>query len=439
LIKLFKQRFSFLDTHLKEIIRGSSEAFILRIASAAVGFLFHLFIARYLGAEQAGAFFLAITVSTLLSTVGRLGMNNSLVRFVAANRQQDNWNAINGVYRKAISWSLIATILLTFSLVWLSDLLANNFFSKPELSKPLLIISFAIIPLALTFLNSSVFQGLKQISKSILLMGPIINATALIVIIVLGQSITLEQASIAYVSATIISLFSGVIWWIHTPGTSLNHGNFDSSELIKSCLPLFWFSTLFVFNKWVAQIMLAYWCTAKEVAIFSVAQRTAMLTAFILMAVNSIAAPKFSEFFVKNDWEKMRQTAKRTTLLMVLLASPILLVMLIAPSFIMGLFGKDFQTGKMVLIILALGQFFNVATGSVAYLLMMTGNEKIVQFNAIIATFVILTGGWILIPKFGALGGALSTTFSVCAQNILNWHHVKKHLAINTLNIWDTK
>lgn len=61
---------------------------------------------------------------------------------------------------------------------------------------------------------------------------------------------------------------------------------------------------------------------------------------------------------------------------MIALAVPVLAFMVFFPEFLMGLFGEEYKVAAPLLQILAIGQFINVITGSVGYLLNMTGHEK---------------------------------------------------------------
>lgn len=64
---------------------------------------------------------------------------------------------------------------------------------------------------------------------------------------------------------------------------------------------------------------------------------------------------------------------------MVLFALPIVGFMLIFPERLMWLFGEQFKSGANLLRIFALGQFVNVMTGCVGYLLSMSGHERVLR------------------------------------------------------------
>jgi O-antigen/teichoic acid export membrane protein len=83
-----------------------------------------------------------------------------------------------------------------------------------------------------------------------------------------------------------------------------------------------------------------------------------------------------------------------------------------------------------------LGQAVNVITGSVGYLLTMSGNERDLRFVTILSgiTVVILT--CTLTPLYGAIGATVATAFSLAMQNLMAVYFVKKRLGFNTLRFW---
>jgi O-antigen/teichoic acid export membrane protein len=72
----------------------------------------------------------------------------------------------------------------------------------------------------------------------------------------------------------------------------------------------------------------------------------------------------------------------------------------------------------------------SLATGPVASLLMMTGNEKFHRNNVIFCGTLNFTLNIILIPFLGAFGAAIATCFSIIIKNILALHYVNKNLKI---------
>ena len=204
-------------------------------------------------------------------------------------------------------------------------------------------------------------------------------------------------------------------------------------DLLRSAVPLFSTELMRMVMVWMATFVLGVWGTSKEVGIFGVANRTTMLMSLILIAVNVISAPKFAELYRQGNIEALARTARHSTRLMVLIATPALVFFLAAPGLVMRLFGHGFEEGKSVLMILAAGQFMNVATGSVGCLLVMSRNERVqrnnVAFNMVLNILLCV----VLTRLFGIIGAAAATAISVASVNLTALFLVRKHLSIN---IW---
>uniref|UniRef100_B3EM06 Polysaccharide biosynthesis protein n=1 Tax=Chlorobium phaeobacteroides (strain BS1) TaxID=331678 RepID=B3EM06_CHLPB len=127
-------------------------------------------------------------------------------------------------------------------------------------------------------------------------------------------------------------------------------------------------------------------------------------------------------------------TARNTAKLMTLIASPLLLLFLVAPQWVMGMFGEEFQKGGVLLSILAIGQFVNVATGSVGYVLMMSGNEKLMRNNVAFVAVLSVVLNAALVPLYGAFGAAIATAVCLALQNMIAAYMVSSRLGINTLS-----
>lgn len=133
--------------------------------------------------------------------------------------------------------------------------------------------------------------------------------------------------------------------------------------------------------------------------------------------------------------EDLGKYVRNTTRLLIITSLPIILLMLIFPDFLMSLFGKGFEGGAGYLRVLVLGQFINVITGSVGYLLTMSGHEKDMRNITIINGALAVILALILNPIFGAMGSAISTAIAVALSNIMALGMVKKRLGFSTMNI----
>lgn len=427
-------RFFRMDDHMTEVVLGATVAFSLKVLAFALGFGFNVLLARLLGAEGAGIYYLALNAVTVSMTVSVLGLDTALLRFVAANATMEDWVKVAGVYRKGIRIATGTSIVVTVLVIIFAPWIAQFVFSEPNLGQPLRLMALAIPPLTLIFLYAEAIKGLKRIRDSMLINGVGIPLVALPLLAILGRSLGVAGAVMAYVLSAVIVVLMGVLLWRRAvPAIRGLTGHFSTRLLICTGLPLFWLSLMNVLMRMTDTTMLGIWMDSTAVGVYGVAKRTAALTGFILVAVNSIVAPKFAALYAQGDHHALDALARHSARLMTVLAVLLLAPLIVFPNAVLEIFGRDFAGGATVLRILALGQFANVAAGSVGYLLLMSGHEKVQRNNVIFVTGLNALLNVILIPKYGMVGAAVATSTSLALKNLIAVFLVGRHLSIR---IW---
>mgnify|MGYP003119929399 CR=1 FL=1 len=93
----------------------------------------------------------------------------------------------------------------------------------------------------------------------------------------------------------------------------------------------------------------------------------------------------------------------------------------------MGLFGAEFSEAGLVLSILVCGQAVNAMTGSVEYILMMSGREKEMRNIVFASMTIMLALAVLLIPPFGVVGAAISGASAAATTSLLSTLAVRSH------------
>lgn len=418
---------------MQELLRGASVAFVLKVLAAGLAFGLNVVLARLLGAEGSGIYFLAFTIVLVVATIGRVGMENALVRFIAANVSAEQPGKVMGVYQKAMLYSLAAATLLSILLYLFAPLMSQSIFGKPALEQPLTHMALAVVPLALLTLHAHALQGLKKITASVTVLSLIVPLLTCLIALLFVPSYGIDAAVWGYLLATVMTLLMGRWLWLRaTIPFKTSSAEFDKNELIASSIPMFGVVLMNMVITWSPMLFLGVWESSENIGIYSAASRTAMLTSFVLVAVNSIAAPKFAALYQQGDIHALATVVQNSANIMVVLAFPALLFFLLFPDWVLSIFGEEFKQGAVVLMILTMGQFINVATGSVGYLLMMTGNEKMMRNNLF---FCALTGvllNFILVPEYGIVGAAIGASIILMVQNLIAMYLVWVKLNIVT-------
>lgn len=412
----FLKRF---DPHMQEVVRGASGALIIRVIGAGFGFLFNVLLARMLGAEGAGIYYLAFTTTTIATVAGRMGLDNALLRFTAAHTAMGEWSAVKGLYQRGIRLALLASGLATAAVMIGAPFLAREVFSEPDLATPLRWMSLAIVPTSLLSLHGELLKGLKRTKAAMLLQGAGVSVLGVLLLSVMGARWGVLGAISAYVLAAATMLVVGIYMWHRAvPRIRIVQGEFSQRLLLSTSFPLLIMASMDLVMNFTDTVVLGIFGEAADVGVYGVAMRTAMLTSFVLIAVNSIAAPKFAALHRQGDLRTLEAVAQNCAKLTTVLAAPALLVFVFAPGWVLQIFGEGFEAGATVLSILALGQFVNVAAGSVGYLLMMSGNERLMRNNITVAALLNLVLNLILVPTYGVIGAATATAVSLAIMNV---------------------
>ena len=240
----------------------------------------------------------------------------------------------------------------------------------------------------------------------------------------------------AYTVGAALTALGSWWWWLRvTPEIRDVAAMFELRTLVRSSVPLLWVASMSMAMNWIATFALGAWGTMGDVGVFNVASRVSFLVSFVLVAVDTISAPKFAELYAAGDREGLARTARNTARLMLVLAGPILLLIFAIPAAIMGVFGGEFRRGGAVLVILAISQAANVMAGSVGYLLMMSGHERQVRDSNVIAAVSCLICSILLVPVAGALGAAIAVAVALIARNVYEIAMVQRYLDIGAL-LW---
>jgi O-antigen/teichoic acid export membrane protein len=416
--------------------RGVATALVAQIAGAGLSLLFSMLLARLIGVAGIGLYFIAITIVEIGATIARLGLEHAVLRFVSIANSRGDRGSMAAIYRKSLGLSLGAAAVLALPVWLLVSHLPFGGDRADDLRAVLPLLMLVIAPVAALALQAEFFKGIGAPGAGTfvqIVLPPLGLLTGAVVLWWL-TTVTFQSILLVYVIVLIGSaLFAFAALNQRLPGIWREPGHFDTGLLARTGLPLLVFASMNLVMSWTDILVLGIWSDPKEVGIYGVAMRTASLAAFILPAVNSVVAPQFAALYARGEHVALARLAQRSGLWMLLAVAPGIFILLVFPEFVLQLFGANFEQGAWPLRLLTLAQLVNVATGSVGYLLIMTGNQTLLRNNTMVWAAINLVGNLILVPRYGAMGAATSTAVCLALMNVVSWWIVRKKLNINTL------
>lgn len=412
--------------------------FLVRVFASIASLLVTILISRLMDVDQVGLYFISFSFLIILSSIALLGLADSFIRFISSFLAERNWEVVKGIFVTGTVSSLIFSTLILLIVFFLSEKIVY-FLKIEERLVDILKITAITIPLyAINQLVGSAFQGKQMFKSSIFFKNisiPLIFACQLVINYFIGYDLNAYIAVSLYFFSCLISVSISMISWFSEPRLKKIKPNYKYSvDLKNSAFPLWISSFMIISLEWLPIILASNYISTNEIALLSISQRVAVLLSFLLIVVNLIAAPKFAASFKLGNYSELKSIALSCNRILILLGTPLFIFMLVFPEIILSIFGEEYKNAKYLLIILVLGQYINVITGSVGFLLMMTGHENDLKNVTIFSLALCLTLTVLLSKIYGVMGTAISIAFAMAIQNLILVYYVKIRLGFNTLN-----
>ncbi len=405
-----------------KLVSAAGTALVLRVAGAGLHILFLAALGRMLSADGVGVVLLALAPMSIASVVARFGLDNAVLRGVAKALSEHDYGR-SSVLRKlslrfALAFGLIVSVVLFVIAGWIGTVV----FDRPGLGGLIRIAAVAVAPLTLMVISS---QGLKAVRKPGLatLVGHVLLPMFSIVLALLVvPAYGLVGAMWSYVAGGCCAALFGVVAWSHGDA----YGSASQLEaylevapgLMRACAPLFVASSLQVVIQWVPTVMAGIWLLNEDVAILGVGLKIAMLMSFVLVAVDTVAAPGFAGHWHMGRLDDLKKLTRSSALLMIGLGVPVFIVFVVWGNELMSAFGSGFEGVGYILVIIGCGQLINVATGSVTSLLIMSNHQRSLISNLAVVAIAAVLLQLVLLTQLGLVGAASAIAATLAVQNL---------------------
>ena len=446
-----KERFqkALKDKDFAELFQKGGASFFIRIGGQVLGFLLTLIIARYFGASGLGDYVLAIIVLRVFAMIAKLGIDTTSIRVIASFVSQNKFKSIKH-FRKKIVLLLIATTLVFSAIMYFNAVFLASFIgANPEYIK---LNSFLVLPMTFFILHYQSLRGLKKIAEFSFFYRMSETLFTIISILVIMQFH--KDASVpiyGYVtSICIVSILTFISYNYWFKVKSQQGGNEQELDLmpLKNILaismPLMFAQSVQFIMAWTDKLMIGNMMTSEDVGIYHIAFKLSMFATIGLMAINSIAAPKFAELYAKQDFEGLKKVVNQSTKFIFWSTIPLVVIFFIFPESLLGIFGDKFKLGVTAFIFLSCGRLISSFSGSVGNLLQMTGKQVMFMNILFVGACINIGLNYLLIPsdnlfsEFGVSGingAAVASMISLSTWNLAMVYFVKREFGFYTFYI----
>jgi O-antigen/teichoic acid export membrane protein len=408
-----------------------------RMVSMLSGLLVIVFITRLLNSAEVGFYFLCSSLVSILSQVSQLGMNLAVVRLIAESLSKEK-------HEQAASVATLAIQLVGKTVVVVSFLgLLLAFIRPPAVFAALSGDWYLLLVLALWFsfqtmlgIITECLRGYHDVRVAtfygVTLPG-LLSVAAMFTLWSLVETNTIDLVLSLLAGSIVLSTVLGASHLRKKIPPVRAAGRVDLSGLISVAWPM-WSTNITLLLLTQADIwIIGIFLTVDDVAVYGAATRLIMAVSVSLMILNSVISPVIADLFSRQQYARLEQMLRTGTTLAAIPSAVAMIVFYLAGERLLELlYGPYYGHGYMILVVLGVGQLFNVISGPCGMVLLMTGHQRTMMVISVITSLMAIVASAYAAIHNGILGVAAVFSAGLIIQNILMMHFARKHTGINT-------
>jgi len=415
------------------------------VAGTALRYVSNLMIQRGFGAGPYGLYSLCMSLVTLTASIFTLGLDNAMIRYTSIYRNKKQTRSLNGLMIFCTALVGVTGILGALLLVFLAPLIAAT---KHDLHfLRLLVVMAPLVPL--TCLQVVWFAGLQGFKafKGRVIAQRILPAVVMIILV--GVVLLFRHGGNPYngivgvAVATLITTGIGVLLGLYylfrqvsrvsEPGPE----KYELREWLYFSTPNFLSSIVDTVLTSTDTLFLAFFAVPfVQIGYYTAAFKLSAFISLPLISLNTMFTPIIAELHTKGEMQKLTSMFKLVTKWTITLSLPIFGVVTLFSVPLLSISGENFVAAWPLLVALSVGNMVNTGTGSVGYMLLMTGHQKLSFLNSLVAVIFNVVFNIVLTPRYGAMGTAISTGLAYSIVNLMRLLQVYVLLKIQPYR-WD--
>jgi O-antigen/teichoic acid export membrane protein len=420
---------------------GQNIAGLAVFVSASLGT--NIIISRAEGARSLAVVTLATQLAFIGGAATRFGMDMAAVRLVAIDVGKGETGRVRGIVRRAAMIAAVVSAVVAIAIYAGAGELVRTFargggsvvaFQAAALALP-------FVALCQVYLGGS--RGLKIMRHTLYAywIGQPLSWMGLVIAGWIFEKLKDGQITVGFtVFAYALSwIFATLAAWFFWTRETRKYGHAppepgELSELVKYGAPRAPAALLSQALFWTDFFVVSHYVSKQELGVYAAAVRVAQALVLFLIAVNYMFSPFVADLHERGERDRLDGLYKALTRWTLAGTVPILLLMLVVPGPILLIFGGNFASGTTALRILLIGQFINVAVGSVGFILIMvgrTGWDLAVYAGSFLLDLIV---AFALSPSLGTKGAAIAQAVTLAVSNGTRLYLVWRYVHIQPFN-----
>jgi O-antigen/teichoic acid export membrane protein len=403
---------NFFNTDLLKIFIYGGNIVINRF----LGFLIILLITQRLDQSLVGQYFIFLNIQSILVSISILGLPSLIIKELSLNfKKKINDTLIEKTIIFSFFLSMSLLFLLTiFFYIYYNDI---NFIFFIFLSSAFTIINAIFFYLYLSFEKILIANFLEQILKYLLILS------LLLILFFFHFSILVQDIIKIYIISNLLITFCFFLKFLkiynlfnkNKKNIIFPYFNYTKYTFIVGLSGIFT-----ILNSKIDILMIEFFLNEVEVSIYGIGNQLAFLMYLPTIGFSHVLMSKLSIYIKRKIFFRLNIIIDVYRFILVSINLFIFITSyLLVDYLIQFFFGMDYILSKKIFLILITGYFIGSFFSFNDVYMNYIGNEKKITFIVFICSLINITFNYLLIPKIGINGAAISLAMSHVIFNFL--------------------
>jgi O-antigen/teichoic acid export membrane protein len=400
------------ETDAAWLARGSALVFAASFVGQGFQFGGQVLLARLLGPAGFGLYGIGWTLLRLVGPLAALGLNSGVIYLASLADPSDKGHK-RDVLLQSLGLGLLTGGAVGVIAYLVAPELAANVFSKGQLTA--VVRAFALALPLLTGLMVAAASTRLSMSMAYGACAETAQPGLNLLLLAIGLYLlrwrlmgAIAAVVVSYALSLLLALyFIFILFWptLRSPDKM----RWYVSELLAFSLPTSLAGMFAYLVVKVDRLMVGAFLPAAEVGIYQAASQASALFGIVPNIFSQVISVRVADLYARGEIKRLDELFKVGAKWSFYVAMPLFLMVCAAPRGVMNLFyGVHYQRGAWPLLIMCMGLMSDAVVGAAPAILIFSGHQKLmgaISASALIGTIAL---NYLLIPRLGMIGGAIS-------------------------------
>lgn len=393
------------------------------------GLVFYLLIVRIFDRSTVGTISLLNSITGLFSMIFAMGLQSGLQHYISYFIGKDDFSKVKGmISRFLVLIVLIAAMSFVF-LYFSAPYISYVFFHDYSDTILLRLLGLNLSAFIVISLFNSIMLGLQSFKRSAVLMifGSLATYSTALLLLFVSESPSMIVIGWGIGNVVDAAVFAFAIMLIMKSMALPKGERIAFKPVFSYSFPVFLAAIISFGANYTDRFAVAFFLNLSYVGIYNIAMLVGTSLLFLVVPINNMLLPKFSELFSRTGVKEVRDNVRRSVNFITFFFTPIaLLLAAMSQSVMEFLGGVDYLGGSLPLSIMVISYALFVSSNVLVQGLSSTRHTSVLIVSSAVPLFTNIVLSIILIPRFLLVGASLALGLTALADFIVVYYYSRK-------------